>query len=225
MLHEGLGSITQWREVPALIAERTGAGVVAYDRAGHGVSTPIGSRGADWLHVEADVLARLLERLEISEPILVGHSDGGSIALIHAASGARCRAVVTLAAHSWVEPCCVEAIASLRADPADIIEGLSRAHAAPAELFDAWSRVWTSEEFQTWDIRPSLGAISCPTVVVQGATDEYATDAQLTETVAAIGRTATLVQMPEVGHMIHREIPEIVVDLVADLHDQLRRSG
>ena len=102
MLHDGLGSIAQWRDVPGRIADRLGVGVMAYDRPGHGASTPVpsGPWPADWLSHEADRLASLLRELEVQQPLLVGHSDGGSISLIHAATGGDVAGVVALAPHS-----------------------------------------------------------------------------------------------------------------------------
>lgn len=218
LLHDGLGSIGQWRDVPARLADATGRTVLAYDRAGHGRSTPVpdGPWPPRWLHREAEVLARLLAELDIGRPVLVGHSDGGSIALLHAAvAGEGVAGVVALAAHTWVEQVCVDAIAALRADPALVVDRLARHHAAPAAVFDAWSGVWTGDAFRTWDIRPLLGGTSAPVLVVQGAGDEYATDAMVDETVAAVGPSATGVVVPGVGHLLHHQAPDVVVDLVA----------
>ncbi len=222
LLHDGLGSIAQWRDVPARIARRTGAGVIAYDRAGHGSSLPVpaGPWPADWLHTEAGVLGDLLEQLGIAEPLLVGHSDGGSIALLRA-TVAPCAAVVAIAAHSFVEQVCTDAIAAMRAHPSSIVSGLARAHHAPEAVFEAWSGAWTSEAFRSWDIRPQLAAITCPTLVVQGDADEYATTAQLTSTVEAVGDNGRALWLEGVGHVVHRQAPDLVVDIVGDVHSQL----
>lgn len=225
LLHDGLGSIAQWRDVPARIATRTGSGVVAYDRAGHGRSRPVpsGPWPADWMHREADVLAALLDELAITSPLLVGHSDGGSIALLHAATEPdRCAGLVAIAAHTWVEQVCVDAIAAMRARPEPIVAGLARAHDAPAAVFEAWSGSWTSDAFRSWDIRDQLATIECPTLVVQGDADEYATDAQVTATVDAIGDNASAMRLDGIGHVVHHQAPDLVVDIVADFHSQLR---
>lgn len=221
MLHDGLGSVAQWRSLPGALAQRCGTGVLAYDRSGHGQSTPATPAPADWLHTEAQVLAELLEALKIDNPVLVGHSDGGSIALIHAASGGRCRGVVTLAAHTWVEQICVDKIRAMRTEPEAIVMSLGRYHAEPAKLFDSWSGVWTSSEFQAWDIRPLIADVSCPVLVVQGDQDEYATDDQLTQTGSAIGANAAIMRVEGAGHVIHHEAPEIVAELVANFHTGL----
>jgi pimeloyl-ACP methyl ester carboxylesterase len=216
LLHDGLGSIAQWRGVPAAIAERTGVTVLAYDRAGHGGSRPVppGVWPTLWLHDEAEVLARLCAVLEIEAPTLVGHSDGGSIALIHAANGADVTGLVLLAAHTWLEERCADTITALRIDRGPVLASLSRYHAEPAALLEAWSGVWISEPFRSWDIRPLVGAINAPVLVVQGADDEYATLAHATETAAAIGPNAECRILPDRHHLLHHEDPDTVVHLV-----------
>jgi pimeloyl-ACP methyl ester carboxylesterase len=221
MLHDGLGSIAQWRDVPAKIAQATGVGVLAYDRSGHGESTPAMPSPIDWLHTEATALADLLNALRISKPLIVGHSDGGSIALLHAANRGTCAGVVTLAAHSFVEEVCVEKITAMRVDSESLVLGLAKYHSSPRQLFDSWSGVWTDREFASWDIRPLLDRIACPVLVVQGEDDEYATDKQLTETVASIGLNATTMRLRGAGHVIHHRAPETVVGIVAKFHQQL----
>jgi pimeloyl-ACP methyl ester carboxylesterase len=223
LLHDGLGSISQWRETPADIAAATGVAVMAYERAGHGASTPVpnGPWPTDWLHREAEVFGDLLREMAIDEPLLVGHSDGGTTALLHAAGGGACRGVVAIAAHSWVEPCCSEAIIGMRRSPHRIVAGLATHHDAPAELFEAWSNTWVSDAFATWDVRPLLASITAPTLIVQGDQDQYASGAQLTETAAAIGANATMMRLAGVGHIIHHEQPAIVAALVAEFYNRL----
>lgn len=218
-LHDGLGSISQWRDVPAAVAERTGHTVMAYDRAGHGASTPVptGAWRADWLHTEAVVLAELLESLAIERPLLVGHSDGSSIALIHAAAaGEPVLGLVALAPHSWVEPVCVDAISAMRLAPAVIIAGLARHHADPVAIFEAWSGVWTSEEFGQWDIRDQLSSVAVPTLIVQGTADAYASSTHAAETARAIGDNAEHRLIDGLGHLLHHEDADLVVDTVAE---------
>lgn len=218
MLHDGLGSVRQWRGVPEALHEATGRTVLAYERAGHGSSLPVpeGAWPADWLHREAALLAALLEQVASDPPLLVGHSDGGSIALLTAAAGHPLRGVVALAAHSYVEQVCVDQITAMRADHQRVATSLARAHEHPAAIFEAWSGVWTSAAFRPWDIRPDLGDIACPALVVQGIDDEYGTPEQAWSTTSAIGAIATCVLLPEVGHLIHHQVPERVVELVAD---------
>lgn len=217
MLHDGLGSIAQWRDTPAVLADRTGVAVMAYNRPGHGGSTPVptGPWPTLWLHDQALLLAALLDELHIDDPYLVGHSDGGSISLIHAASGAPCRGIVALAPHSFVEPVCVSAISAMRAEPDRVVRSLNLYHHDAAAVFEAWSGVWVSEEFGRWDIRNRLSSVACPTVVVQGDADAYATDAQLWSTVDALGESAHGVLLEGFGHLIHHQSTDVVVDLIA----------
>ncbi len=234
LLHDGLGSIGQWRTIPGRLAAETGRTVLAYDRPGHGRSIPVptGAWPADWLHLEAARFARLLDRLGdrvAPHPLLVGHSDGGSIALLHAAAdggdrGRELRGLVTLAAHSWVEQRCVDGIAGMAAAREPIVAGLVRYHAAPGAVFDAWSGVWLSDDFRPWDIRPSLGVIPCPTLVVQGRLDEYATEAHATETAAAVGSNAEALLLDGVGHLLHHQDPELVVRVARDALQSFERG-
>lgn len=219
LLHDGLGSIGQWREVPATVAATTGQTVLAYERCGHGESTPVprGPWPTDWLHREAAVLGEVLQAVGAQAPVLVGHSDGGSIALLYAAQPAcAARAVLSLAAHSWVEDICFESIVNMRSNREAIERGLARHHQAPCELFEAWSGVWVSEAFRSWDIRPELRQIAVPTVVAQGQRDAYASEAHAHVTAAAIGDNATSVIVPDLGHIMHHDDAEAVAALIAD---------
>ena len=221
-VHDGLGSVAQWREVPAEVARRTGRTVLAYDRAGHGASTPVpsGPWPPDWLSREGVVLAALIGRVADGPVDLVGHSDGGSIALLCAVDRPHLvRSVVAIAAHSWVEPVCVEAITALRRNPGGVMVALGRYHPHPQAVFDAWSGGWTDPAFAGWDIRPELGRIEVPVVVVQGAADEYATDAMLWGTASAIGANARPVLVDGGRHALHHHDPVTVVDLVVEAVD------
>lgn len=219
LLHEGLGSIAGWKRVPSLVSASTGETVLAFDRAGHGASTPHpdGPWPTRWLHDEAEVLAGLVATCAVAEPLLVGHSDGGSIALIAAAEG-HCtpRGILTLAAHSWVEQLCIDSIVAMRSNADAFVARLARTHAFPGRLFEAWSGVWVSEPFSHWDIRAQLHSISCPVLVAQGSNDEYASQQHAHLTAAAVGATATSQLMPGLGHLIHHQDPNAVVDIVTD---------
>lgn len=226
LLHDGLGSIAQWRGIPSQVAATTGKTVLAYDRPGHGHSTPVptGPWPTDWLHLEADRLSRLVPKLDlVAEPMVVGHSDGGSIALLYAAGGGPMRGLLTLAAHSWVEQLCFDSIVGMRANTDAIVRGLGRDHPHPAEVFEAWSGVWVSDGFRTWDIRPMLATIACPTVVAQGARDEYASQAHGFETAAAIGDNAEATLLDGVGHLLHHQDPDLVVRVIAELDGRWSR--
>ena len=227
LLHDGLGSVAQWRGVPASIAERTRRTVMAYDRPGHGRSMPVpsGPWPDDWLAEQAEMLGALLAKLGCRTTILVGHSDGGTIALMRAISDGSIVGIVAIAAHSFVEPVAIDFIRTMRTDPAPVIAGLARHHADPAALWEAWSGAWTSDRLAGFDIRPRLGAISAPVLVVQGDRDEYATIAQLDDTVAAIGANASRRLLVDAGHLPHHATPEVIVDLVCDFVDAHVETG
>jgi pimeloyl-ACP methyl ester carboxylesterase len=164
---------------------------------------------------EAEVLAALIERAASAPVRLVGHSDGGTIALLCAGGRPDLVAdVIALAAHSWVEPKCVEAIESMRRRRDSLVPALARFHDHASELFDAWSRVWTSADFAPWDVRPQLAAIECPVTVVQGDHDEYATQLMARSTADAIPN-ATVTMVSGCGHVIHRDEPDLVVSLAS----------
>lgn len=218
MLHDGLGSITQWGTLPERLHRELSMTVLAYDRAGHGASRPRagGAWPSDWMHTEARRLGRLLDASAAGAPLLVGHSDGASIALLHAADRPRdVAAVVALAPHSHVEVVCVAAISGMRRHRAPLVAALARHHEDPSGLFDAWSGAWVSAGFASWDIRARLGEIIVPVLVVQGDADEYATPAMLTDTAAAIGPACDARLLPGLGHLLHREAPDTIVELVA----------
>ncbi len=224
-LHDGLGSVELWRSLPARLADATGVAVLAYDRPGHGFSSPspTGPWGPSWMQDQASLLPGLLNAFSIEAPILIGHSDGGSIALHHAAkSPTRSRGVVALAPHSFVEARCVSAIAHLRSDPSAMVDALAPYHRDASALFDAWSGGWTDPEFADWDIRPDLREIRCPVLVVQGENDEYATESMVDQTVDSIGseRSEGLI-LPRLGHMLNRQAPDLILELIVDFADGL----
>lgn len=225
MLHEGLGSIRGWRSVPWEIHRRTDECVLAYDRPGHGASgpAPTGPWPADWLHGEAAFLPSLIAATGADAPLLVGHSDGGTAALLAEADGhLHARGILTLAAHSWVEQLCYDSIVAMRAQRDQIVAGLTRTHANAAELFDAWSGVWVSDAFRDWDIRPVLHGVSAPTLIAQGANDEYASQDHAHSTAAAVGANARSVLVDGVGHMMHHHDPAAIVDLIVSFANETR---
>ncbi len=219
LLHEGLGSIAQWREVPGAVHDGTGWPVFAYNRWGYGHSTPAPEGfGVRFMHAEGiEVLPRVLAAAGIDRCVLVGHSDGGSISLIAAGSGAVAPdGVAVIAPHIYVEPECAAGIVAIEAQRGRIIAGLARYHREPATTFAAWNDVWLDPAFQSWDIREYLPTIGCPVLAVQGADDEYATDAMVTGVDDAVpdGRGAILI--PDCGHIAHRDQPDEIIRRVVD---------
>jgi len=215
MLHEGLGSTSMWRDFPDRLAEAAGSRTLIYSRHGYGRSTPLTQpRGVDYMHEEARVwLPAILERLEISRPVLFGHSDGASIALIHAARPhSDLAAVVALAPHVKVEELTIRSIDLARAAYTDtnLRERLSRHHTDVDSAFWGWNRIWLDPEFRAWNIESMLASIRCPVLAIQGEDDEYGT----MEQIASIGRAvrgAKLLALPACRHSPHRDQPEAVL--------------
>jgi len=228
MLHEGLGSVSLWRDFPARIAKATRCGVLVYSRYGHGASDRLaGARRVNFMHHEAEVvLPELLGKLNIERPILLGHSDGGSIALIYAAmTGPGPRSLILEAPHVFVEELTVRSIAKIRDlyASSDLRSKLGRHHAHVDEVFRGWNGIWLKPEFRKWNIEDRLAKVRCPVLVIQGVDDEYGT----MEQVAAIRRGVTqapveTLLLPECGHSPHRDRPKETVEAIegflADLH-------
>jgi pimeloyl-ACP methyl ester carboxylesterase len=217
LLHEGLGSVGLWRGFPAAVAEATGRRVVAFSRFGHGASDrPPRSRTPAFFHEEAlEVLPELLRELDAPEPILVGHSDGGSIALIHAAHHP-VTGVVLLAPHVVVERVTTDAIRRTREAYLEdgLRERMARHHDDPDAAFWGWCDVWLDPGFAAWSLEEEAGALAAPALLVQGADDPYGTLDQLDRIEAcAPGRVDRLV-VPG-GHSPHLEQPEAVLAAVA----------
>ena len=182
LLHEGLGSVGLWRDFPHELAAATGRRTVAFSRWGHGQSDPPPKRRTPaFMHEEAlEVLPELLAELKIQTPVLVGHSDGASIALIHAAHHP-VTAVVAIAPHVFVEDMCLREIERAREayDQGDLRERMTRHHRDPDAAFFGWNDVWLDPAFPQWDITAELEKITCPLLLIQGEHDQYGTMAQL----------------------------------------------
>jgi pimeloyl-ACP methyl ester carboxylesterase len=183
-LHEGLGSLSQWRDFPARVVAATGHGALVYSRLGYGQSDRIvEKRRVDYMHEEALVtLPALLDALAIERPILVGHSDGASIALIHAGGAGRAvSGVVAMAPHVLVEPISIDSIVAAGEAYAttDLRERLARHHTDPDSAFRGWNDVWLDPAFRAWNIEEYLPRIQVPVLAVQGEDDEYGTMDQL----------------------------------------------
>jgi len=181
-LHHGLGSESTWRDLPDRAAVAAGLPALVYSRRGHGRSdsSPPEARQPDFMHREAlDTLPRLLGALGVERPILVGHSDGGSISIIYAASGLHPRpaGLVLFAPHVFVEDCTVTSGAAALDDfeTGTLRERLARHHASPEGVFRYWHLTWASDAFRSWNIEAEVGRVTCPMTIVQGLDDEYGT--------------------------------------------------
>ena len=229
-LHEGLGSVAMWRDWPAQLCQRLGCAGLVYSRRGYGQSDAVpdvrgpsgsskGQRSGrlmpDYMHHEAlTVLPELLQTLGIERPVLLGHSDGGTIALIHASRFAVAGCVV-MAPHVMVEDISVQAITAARQayEHGPLRQRLSSYHADVDCAFWQWNDVWLSEAFRSFDIRQELAGISAPLLAIQGETDPYGTMAQIDDIARAVPH-AQLLKLPDCGHSPHRDQPEAVAQAV-----------
>jgi pimeloyl-ACP methyl ester carboxylesterase len=214
-LHEGLGSVAMWRDWPQKVCEATGRDGFVYSRRGYGGSDPVpevrgaGRLRADYLHREAfDGLPELLSQLGVARPVLVGHSDGGSIALLHA-SRFSVAACVVMAPHVIVEDVSVRSIAQAREayETGGLRARLERYHADVDVAFWQWNDIWLSHEFRSFDIRPDCRAISAPVLALQGEDDPYGTLRQIDEIAPTLGPFEREV-LPQCGHSPQRDQPE-----------------
>lgn len=219
-LHEGLGCTDLWKDFPKRLCDLTGCPGLVYDRRGYGRSSPLaGPRTIHYLHEYALLeLPRVLAAvIPDRDYLVIGHSDGGSIALIHAAERpAGLRGIITEAAHVFVEQETVDGIRA--ADDAYLagkLHRLARYHGDKTDTtFKAWSRTWITEGFRHWNIEYLLPSIQVPALVMQGVQDQYATAAQVTAIVGRVGNREA-VMIPHCGHTPHQEQPELTLQRMA----------
>jgi pimeloyl-ACP methyl ester carboxylesterase len=219
-LHEGLGSVAMWRDFPARLSDAVGARGLVYSRPGYGRSTPRRPDehwAPDFMHRQArEVLPALLRSLGVQRPWLFGHSDGGSIALLHAAAFPEAlRGTVVLAPHILVEDISVTSIAKARDAylQTDLKEKLARYHEDVDSAFWGWNDIWLAPAFRGWSIEEEIRAIRCPLLAIQGIDDEYGT----LEQVHGIARRvpqARLLELPHCGHSPHKDQPDAVIAAV-----------
>ena len=229
-LHEGLGCAALWRDFPDRMAEATGAGALVYSRLGYGGSSlPAGGAfPVDYMHVEAERrLPAVLAALDIERPLLVGHSDGGSIALIHAGAFPDAVAgLVLMAPHVFVEDCSIRAIAEARRafDEGGLDKRLARWHRDAAGTFDAWNLAWLDPRFRDWNIEDCLPEVTAPLLAFQGEADPYGTRAQTDRIARQVAGPADIVLLPGCGHAPWREAPETVMPAVTAFAARLAGS-
>ena len=217
LLHEGLGSVALWRDFPQRLQAATGRRVLAFSRFGHGRSEPPPApRTPAFFHEEAlDVLPELLAQLDAAEPLLVGHSDGGSIALIHAGRHP-VAGLALLAPHVVVEEVTVEAIRQTRAAYIDdgLRDRMARHHDDPDAAFWGWCDVWLDPAFRGWSLESDAERVDAPTLLIQGADDPYGTLDQLERIEARVRGPVERLVVPG-GHSPHLEQPDAVVAAIA----------
>jgi len=224
-LHEGLGSLAMWRDFPARLCAAAGCRGLAYSRPGYGRSTPRAPEEAwdlDFMHRQAhEVLPALLEALGVDagrdKPWLFGHSDGGSIALLHAARfPGRTAGAIVLAPHILVEDLSVASIARAKDayESTDLKQRLARYHDDPDSAFWGWNRIWLHPPFRQWSIEDEIAAIRCPLLAVQGVDDEYGTLEQIRGIARRVPQ-AQLLELPNCGHAPQRDQPERLIAAAA----------
>ena len=225
MLHEGLGSVAMWKDFPHRVAHAANRDVVVYSRAGYGRSAPAPlPYGVRYMHDEALVaLPRLLDACGIVRPILLGHSDGASIALIHAGASDRPVAGLALMApHVIVEDVSIASIAAAKVAwrTTDLRARLSRYHDDVDRAFIGWNDIWLHPDFRAWNIEALVRDVRCPVLAIQGEDDEYGTMDQI-ERIARLAPDVELVRLADCRHSPHRDQPEAVLEALVRFVDRL----
>ena len=225
-LHEGLGSVALWKDFPRRVVEATGCSALVYSRYGYGQSEPLAAPHAvDYMHREAlQVLPDLLGKLAISEPILIGHSDGASIALIHAGAAQwPVRGLVAMAPHVFVEDITIESIAQARVafDTSDLPRKLGRYHADVNSAFRGWNDIWLHPAFRAWNIEESLPGIACPILLIQGQDDRYGSMAQIEAIERQVRGPVRTLRLPGCGHSPYVDQPEQTLQGIATFVEEL----
>jgi len=219
-LHEGLGSVAMWRDFPARLCTAAGLRGLVYSRPGYGRSTPRRTDEKwrpDFMHRQArEVLPALLQALDVKQPWLFGHSDGGSIALLYAAAfPAALRGAIVLAPHILVEEVSVRSIAQARDAylQTDLKQRLARYHDDVDSAFWGWNGIWLDPAFRAWAIEEEIAAIRCPVLAIQGVDDEYGTMEQIRGIARGVPQ-AKLIELAQCGHSPHKDQPEAVIAAV-----------
>jgi pimeloyl-ACP methyl ester carboxylesterase len=231
-LHEGLGCVALWRDVPARLVAMTGCGALVFSRLGYGHSAPCRlPRPIDFMHHEgATVLPRVIRQAGIGDHFLIGHSDGGSIALIHAGAASRpgLLGLVTLAAHVFCEDLTRRSIRNARERylNGDLKRRLRPYHGDNTHgAFSGWCDVWLHPEFKSWNIEAYLTGIRLPLLAIQGEDDPYGSSAQLTAIASGAGGRVTTRAVARCGHSPHLDHKDVVLKMIADYVDAQRRAA
>ena len=216
MLHEGLGALSLWRDLPRKLSNLINCSVFVYSRHGYGQSDFINSKfNAKYMHKEAlNILPKILNHFDISNPILYGHSDGASIALIHASSAdTGIMGLILEAPHVFVEEISLNGLKDAKKafEQGGLKAGLAKHHREPEMIFRCWNNIWLSPEFLTWNIVSCLSNIQCPALLIQGETDAYGTLSQLDTIEKNVSGICKKKILPNTGHSPHRENTKLVL--------------
>ena len=231
MLHEGLGSADLWGDFPDKLQAATSTGVFVYSRAGYGASTPANlPRPLDYMHVEAlEVLPKLLDRIGFRRGLLLGHSDGASIATIYAGGvpDHRVRGVAMIAPHFVVEDVSVDSIAEIKVayETTNLRTKLGRWHSDVDNAFYGWNGAWLDPNFRRWDITEQLAYIRVPILIVQGADDQYGTPRQIEAAQRECTCPVEVALLPGAQHSPFREAPEATLRAVTEFITHLLGEG
>lgn len=230
LLHEGLGCVALWRDFPARLAEATGCGVFVYSRQGYGQSDPCElPRPLDYMTDEAvRVLPEVLDEIGLCRGILVGHSDGASIAALHAGlvRDPRIDGVVLMAPHFFTEPMGLASIAEARTayDEGDLRPRLAKYHAHVDAAFRGWNGAWLNPDFERWDIRAPLSEIRVPVLAIQGEVDQYGTKAQVDVVRQRVPAPVEVAMLPDCRHSPFLDQPERSLELVGRFAARIART-
>ncbi|MCG6151687.1 alpha/beta fold hydrolase [Leptospira bandrabouensis] len=221
-LHDSLGCISLWKDLPIQLGEMTNCNLLVYDRIGYGKSDPFASktRNNSYLEDEADYLIKILQKLNIKKVILFGHSDGGSIALITASRyPSYILGVISEGAHVFVEEITIEGILKAKEifKTTKLKQILEKYHGYKTEdIFNAWVDTWLSQNFRNWNIEYLLPSIKCPVLVLQGEFDEYGTEKQVDAIANAVSGKSIKKMIPNAKHTPHKEKPEIIMEDISN---------
>jgi pimeloyl-ACP methyl ester carboxylesterase len=225
-LHEGLGSVALWKDFPDRVVEATGCPALVYSRYGYGQSEPLtGPRGVDYMHREAlDVLPDLLDKLAIYAPVFIGHSDGASIALIHAGAAKwPVRGLVAMAPHVFVEDLTIASIAQAKVafETTDLPSKLGRYHADVNGAFRGWNDIWLEPAFRSWNIETALSGIACPVLLIQGEDDRYGSMAQIDAIERQVTGPVRTLKLARCGHSPQVDQPERTLQAISAFVEEL----
>jgi pimeloyl-ACP methyl ester carboxylesterase len=228
LLHEGLGCVALWRDFPEKLAQRTGCGVLVYSRPGYGKSDPVPlPRPLTYMHDDAfEVLPAVLDQAKIQKCILVGHSDGASIAAIYAGGRQdfRVRGLVLMAPHFFCEDICVRSIADAKEayEKTDLRERLARYHGDNVDVaFWGWNRAWLDPDFRNWDITEFLPTVRVPMLVIQGRDDQYGTAAQIETAQNETFCPVEVLYLDRCRHAPHFDQPDATLEAIAEFAQRL----
>jgi len=217
-LHEGLGSVALWKDFPQRVAQAAQCAALVYSRYGHGKSDRlVGARSVDYMHREAlETLPGVLDGLGVSDPILIGHSDGASISIIFAASNT-VQGLVLMAPHVFVEDITLASIAQARTsfETSDLGAKVARYHDHPTATFRGWNDVWLHPDFRSWNIESMLPSITAPALLIQGEDDQYGSAAQVEATARGVRGPAQILMLPRCGHSPHVDEPALTIEAIA----------